>query len=170
VRAAGCRHPSSLRSPEASAAWLKEGPRRSGKNTAARAMGASRVFQPFPHRHCKIAWPGKKWACLRRRPSKRSFLASRARSLRPERLTIALYFSPDASWCALELGARFCALKSTAPRVKNAALLTLGEGAGTGGLGAALRSLVSPKRCTTTCCVVCLTCTLLSGQETPPIN
>ncbi len=32
----------------------------------------------------------------------------------------------------------------------------------------ALRSVVSPKRCTTTCLVVCLTCTQCSGQETLP--
>ncbi len=42
--------------------------------------------------------------------------------------------------------------------------------AGAGGLGAALRSLVSPLRCTTTCIDVCLVCTWLSGRGTPPIN
>ena len=42
--------------------------------------------------------------------------------------------------------------------------------AGAGGLGAALRSLVSPQRCTTTCFDVCPICTRLSGQGTPPIN
>ncbi len=37
-------------------------------------MGALRVFQPFPHHHCKIAWSGKKWACLpRRTPQTRPF-------------------------------------------------------------------------------------------------
>ncbi len=41
--------------------------------------------------------------------------------------------------------------------------------AGAGGLGAALRSLVSPQRCTTTCFYVCLICTRLFGQGTPPI-
>jgi len=35
-----------------------------------RAMGALCVFQPFPHHHCQIASPGKKWACLPRRTSK----------------------------------------------------------------------------------------------------
>ena len=64
MRAADCSRPSSLRSPEASAAWLKEGPPRSGKDDGSRAMRASRVFRPFPHRHCKIAWPGKNWARL----------------------------------------------------------------------------------------------------------
>jgi hypothetical protein len=54
--------------------------------------------------------------------------------------------------------------------VKNAALLTLGEGTGAGGLGAALRSVLSTKRSTATGFVVCLTCTRLSGEETPPIN
>ncbi len=42
--------------------------------------------------------------------------------------------------------------------------------AGAGGLGAVLRSLVSPQRCTTTCFDVFLICTRLFGQETPPIN
>ena len=42
--------------------------------------------------------------------------------------------------------------------------------AGAGGLRAALRSLVSPQRCTTTCFDVFLICTRLFGQGTPPIN
>ena len=80
VRAAACSHPSSLRPPGASTAWLKEGPPRSGKNDASRAMGASRVFQPFPHRHCKIAWPDKNWTCFPRIPTFCPFLVSRALS------------------------------------------------------------------------------------------
>jgi hypothetical protein len=75
VRAAGCSSPSSLRSPEASAGGLKEGPPWAGKNTATRAMGTSRVFHPFPHRHCNIGWPGKKWACFPRMPTFCSLLA-----------------------------------------------------------------------------------------------
>jgi len=94
VRAASCSHPSSLRPPGASAAWLKEGPPRSGKNAASRAMGAPRVFQPFPHRHCKIAWPGKNWACLPRMPTFCSLLPPALSAARPERRTVALNFCP----------------------------------------------------------------------------
>ena len=39
-----------------------------------------------------------------------------------------------------------------------------------GGLGAAVRSLVRPQCRTTTCFDVCLACTRLSGQGSPPIN
>ena len=50
------------------------GPPRSPKNAAMRDMGAISVFQPFPHHNCKIASPGKKWACLpRRTPRTRPF-------------------------------------------------------------------------------------------------
>ncbi len=42
----------------------ERGPPRSGTNAGSRPIRASRVFRPFPHRHCKIAWPGENWACL----------------------------------------------------------------------------------------------------------
>jgi hypothetical protein len=51
---------------------------------------------------------------------------------------------------------------------ENSRFVDFEEGTAAVGLGAALRSVVSPKRCTTTCLVVCLTCTRCSGQETLP--
>jgi hypothetical protein len=55
------------------------GPLQSKKNAVTRAMDGLRVFQPFPHHHCKITTPGKKWACLPRITPRHTLLASCAR-------------------------------------------------------------------------------------------
>ncbi len=59
---------------------------------------------------------------------------------------------------------------SVCPFLKWATTDFVGGGFVQGGLGAVLRSLVSPQRCTTTGFDVCLICTQLSGQGTHPIT
>jgi hypothetical protein len=96
-------------------------------------MVVLRVFQPFPHHHCKIVSSGKNGHTYLTWSPNTSFWSPPLTSTRPEWRKNERKFSADASWRVLQLGVCLCVLKSTVPHVKNTDLLTLWQGTGVGG-------------------------------------
>ena len=73
------------------------GPPRSPKNATTRAMGALRVFEPFPHHHCKIASRQKVGMLAAQDPPNTPFWPPALAAARPQWHKIAHRRSDDAS-------------------------------------------------------------------------
>ncbi len=170
VSVVGCSRPSSLLSPEASTGGLKEDPPRSGKNAVSWWWVLVVSFIPLHTVTVKLTDQTKSGHACLGGPLFARFWPPTVAVARPERCkncTQVLFRRvltwPSTWWLIV------CPEKQGHTR-ENCRFVDFGGGDCADGLWTALRSMVRPKRCTTTCFDVCLTCTRLSGQDTPPIN